>query len=290
MKKVLFQMSKEKYSDSKLLSKISIILIGIFCILLLLDVCNIPTYLNMPTDYNWLALLGSFIGSWVTIYGIVKTLEFERGIHEAQSKNEVRPVLNVSGDISKFEYNDSKPDYSYFVYEETHYSLLKDSKIPSFKLTVNNRIGFYHEFEMIDKGENKTIYFNTGPKIFVKIRNIGLGHAIINKFIFNSGSGESYVYHLGADEKFSIDSNTSNIILFNLPLSKPKTIQIYFQDILKTDYCYTMKLEYMDELNFNGESHPNLVLVKQYNLDKPITNFKIASNVYFEDYFPIEIF
>lgn len=271
---------------------ISIILTISLILLYVIDCYDIPSRLGIPHDYNWLSYIGSLIGSWATIYGVAQTLKFERENSEINSKNEVMPLFNITGNIYNFHYNEHKPEKSYLIFEKTQYNLyLSDEenrkREPMHRFTVNNRIGCYHEFKVVDQNIEKYIQSSYGPKVFLKIRNIGLGHAIINKFIFPVDSGEDYIYELKSEERFSIDVNTANTLLLYLPLCQPKTMEIYFQDVLKTEYFSTIKMEYMEDLP--SEYPIELVSVKQYEPEQPIINFKVLSNVYFEDYFPKEV-
>ncbi|HEL1597512.1 TPA: hypothetical protein TXJ12_001751 [Streptococcus suis] len=271
----------KKYGNNRVHIKIGFGLVIVFAVLYILDKYNILAIYNFPHDYNWLSFVGSLIGAWVTIYGIAETLRFEHERSEKDSRDNVRPVFNASGDISTFKYKKSKKVDLYSVSEENG-----DKSNHSF--TVNNCIGFEYDYEiaLIDGTQMRKSSFKKqlkdSPTICIKIRNIGMGHAIINEFKVTDSAESTFTYQLRPDERFAIDAGTSNVILLKLPTSDCQSIQIFFQDVLQTNYVYNMKIEYATD------SQKKLIFVKESNKEHPIENFRVVSNVYFEEYFPEE--
>ena len=296
MKKI-YHKSKDYINDKikhlKIYQKVFLWLGVIFVITYSLDYINFFTRANLPSNHEWLSFVGSLIGAWATIYGIAVTLKFEREQFEKSSKNAVRPVFNASGDIFTFKYENKKEQYSYLIFEEDKYKHDEDrTEPPRNKFTINNYIGIYHDYEgILEDGtemEKNCIdnLMKTSPTICIKIRNISQSHAIINEFNVIDSENSSFSYQLRPDERFTIDAGKSNIILIKLPTSDYEKIQIFFQDVLETHYVYQMRIEYRQDLS-NELIAVNVLDDKPGN-DKYIKHFRVASKVYFEEYFPKE--
>ena len=216
--------------------------------------------LRRTIDFDWLAYYGSIIGSYLIVY----TLKIENIKYKEEKRDSVRPIWNVGIDYDSMQQlgngsnNRSLSIYSY-------------SKN---KICVDYTISRYNYIKINEGNFQK----NVSIAILIKIRNIGLGHALIDeiKCVGKDGKESGSGRKLKAEEGFVIDKGTSNNLLlhFDSKIEDIEKIRIFFIDILENKYVYDLKLEGTnDEKSFVNIGNKRLCLFS-------------LTNAYFESYFP----
>jgi len=209
-------------------------------------------------DFDWLAYYGSIIGSYLIVY----TLKNENTKYREEKRDSVRPILNVGLNYEQIGSKDK--------HKHTSNCLKIDSK--QGKKQGKNYICQYNYIKFDKKSTQKDVSI----AILIKIRNIGLGHALIDKIEYVEKNGSVGNHKLEADERFMIDKKTSNNLLlhFDSKIEDIAKIRIFFMDILENEYVYDLKLEGIsDRENYVEFDNKKLYL---FSLTK----------VYFESYFP----
>lgn len=219
---------------------------------------NFQLGFSKKLGYDWLAYYGSLIGSFITLQGIVLTLQEERSQSEYDRRINVRPLFNITTNFVRMQ-------------------LLKDEIIPSYRILRSSEEKLKYT-NFIDLKKQNTSDNDTNS-ILIKINNIGLGHALLEEVKCKNINKESCNHKLKSDEKFIIDKGTSNILLirFDSKLKGEEIVEFTLRDILNNKYLYKMKLvptvEKIEvQRNINGEEEL-FILVK-------------LDNAYFEEYFP----
>lgn len=222
---------------------------------------NFQLGFSKKLGYDWLAYYGSLIGSFITLQGIVLTLQEERSQSEYDRRINVRPLFNITTDFVRMQ-------------------LLKDEIIPSYRIlrSFEEKLKYTNFIDL--KKQNTSD--NDTNSILIKINNIGLGHALLEEVKCTNNNNLLCSHKLKSDEKFMIDKGTSNILLirFDGELKGEEIVEFTLRDILDNNYLYKMKMVPKVEKievwrNINGEEE----LFKLVELD----------NAYFENYFPTPI-
>ena len=209
--------------------------------------------LRKTIDFDWLAYYGSIIGSYLIVY----TLKIENTKYREKKRDSVRPIWNVG---LNYEQMESK---------ETHTSNCLEislNQVKEYCIYQYNYIKF--DKKSTPKGESIAI--------LIKIRNIGLGHALIDKIEYIEKNGSGGNHKLKAEERFMIDKKTSNNLLlhFDSKIEDIEKIRIFFIDILENEYVYDLKLEGINDKKRS---------VKFENKELSLCSLTKA---YFESYFP----
>ncbi|KXU07726.1 hypothetical protein [Streptococcus oralis] len=212
--------------------------------------------LRKTIDFDWLAYYGSIIGSYLIVY----TLKIENKKYREEKRDSVRPIWNVSIDYDSVQQlgNDSN-NRSLSIYSKN-------------KICVDYTISRYNYIKINKENTRECVSI----AILIKIRNIGLGHALIDKIEYVEKNGSGGSHKLKAEERFMIDKKTSNNLLlhFDSKIEDIEKIRIFFIDILENKYVYNLKLEGTDD-------EKNFVSIE----DKELCLFSLTK-AYFESYFP----
>lgn len=209
--------------------------------------------LRKTIDFDWLAYYGSIIGSYLLVY----TLKSDNAKYREEKRDSVRPILNVG------------LNYEQMGSKDTHTSNCLEiflNQVKEYCICQYNYIKF--DKKSTPKGESIAI--------LIKIRNIGLEHALIDKIEYVEKNGLGGNHKLKAEERFMIDKETSNNLLlhFDSKLEDIEKIRIFFIDILENEYVYDLKIE-----GINDEK----MSVKFENKELSLCSLTKA---YFESYFP----
>lgn len=209
-------------------------------------------------DFDWLAYYGSIIGSYLIVY----TLKNENTKYREEKRDSVRPILNVGLNYEQIGSKDK--------HKHTSNCLKIDSK--QGKKQGKNYICQYNYIKFDKKSTQKDVSI----AILIKIRNIGLGHALIYEIEYIEKNGLRSGRKLEADERFMIDKESSNNLLlhFDSKIENIEKIKIFFIDILENKYVYDLKIEGIDDKQR---------FVRFEN--KKISLFRLTK-AYFESYFP----
>ena len=126
--------------------------------------------------------------------------------------------------------------------------------------------------------ENSSNDQNLSKSILIKVRNIGSGHALIDKIKCKDSKGLEREHVLEPHERFMIDKGTSNNLLlqFDSKISDIDHVKIYFIDVLGYEYVYKLKLE----------CKPNRYPKHYIKLKNTKVYLANLSRAYFESYFP----
>ncbi|WP_455467184.1 hypothetical protein [Streptococcus salivarius] len=216
---------------------------------------NFQLGFSKKLGYDWLAYYGSLIGSFITLQGIVLTLQEERSQSEYDRRINVRPLFNITTDFVRMQ-------------------MLKDEIIPSYRILRSSEEKLKYT-NFIDLKEQNTSDNDTNS-ILIKINNIGLGHALLEEVKCTKNNCN---YELKSDEKFMIDKGTSNILLirFDGELKGEEIVEFTLRDILDNKYLYKMRLvPTVEKIKVQRNIHGEEELFTLVKLD----------NAYFEEYFP----
>ena len=212
--------------------------------------------LRKTIDFDWLAYYGSIIGSYLIVY----TLKNENTKYREEKRDSVRPILNVGIDYGSMQQlgNDSN-NRSLSIYSIN-------------KICIDYTISRYNYIK-INKEDTQN---EVSIAILIKIRNIGLGHALIDKIEYIEKNGSGGNHKLKAEERFMIDKETSNNLLlkFDSRIEDIEKIKIFFIDILENKYVYNLKLE-----GINDKKH-------FVNIEDTDSYLFSLTQAYFESYFP----
>lgn len=210
--------------------------------------------LRRTIDFDWLAYYGSIIGSYLIVY----TLKIENTKYREEKRGSVRPILNTG-----INYEQMGRKYKR---KQTSNCIKIDSEQGKKYICRYNYIKINKE----NTNEEASI------AILIKIRNIGLGHALIDKIEYVEKNGLGGNHKLNAEERFMIDKETSNNLLlhFDSKLEDIEKIRIFFIDILENEYVYDLKIE-----GINDEKMSVKFEDKKLNLCS-------LTKAYFESYFP----
>lgn len=214
--------------------------------------------LRKTIDFDWLAYYGSIIGSYLIVY----TLKNENTKYREEKRDSVRPILNVGIDYDSMQQlgNDSN-NRSLSIYSKN-------------KICIDYAISRYNYIKINKEDAQGEVSI----AILIKIRNIGLGHALIDeiKCVEKNGKGSRSGRKLEAEERFMIDKGASNNLLlhFDSKIEDIEKVEIFFIDILENKYVYDLKLEGIDDKK-------SLVNIE----DKELYLFSLTK-AYFESYFP----
>lgn len=209
--------------------------------------------LRKTIDFDWLAYYGSIIGSYLIVY----TLKNENTKYREEKRDSVRPILNVGLNYEQMESKDTQTSNCL----EISLNQVKEYCICQYNYIKINK----------EDAQNEV-----STAILIKIRNIGLGHALIDKIEYIEKNGSGGNHKLKAEERFMIDKKTSNNLLlhFDSKIEDIEKIRIFFIDILENEYVYDLKLE-----GINDQKRS----VKFENKELSLCSLTKA---YFESYFP----
>ena len=236
---------------------------------------NFQLGFSKKLGYDWLAYYGSLIGSFITLQGIVLTLQEERSQSEYDRRINVRPLFNITTDFVRMQ-------------------LLKDEIIPSYRILRSSEEKLKYT-NFIDLKEQNT-YDNDTNSILIKISNIGLGHALLEEVKCTNDNNLLCSHKLKSDEKFMIDKETSNILLirFDGELRGEEIVEFILRDILDNKYLYKMKLvPTVEKIEDQGNKHVKKKLTfkkikvhRNINGEEEMFILVKLDNAYFEEYFP----
>ena len=219
---------------------------------------NFGINLRRTIDFDWLAYYGSIIGSYLIVY----TLKIENTKYREEKRDSVRPIWNVGINYDSMQQlgNDSN-NRNLSIYSKN-------------KICVDYAISRYNYIKINTENTQEDV----SSAILIKIRNIGLGHALIDeiKCVEKYGKGSRSGRKLEAEERFMIDKGHSNNLLlhFESKIEDIEKIKIFFIDILENKYVYDLKLEGTnDEKSFVNIGNKRLYLFS-------------LTNAFFESYFP----
>lgn len=212
--------------------------------------------LRRTIDFDWLAYYGSIIGSYLIVY----TLKIENTKYREEKRGSVRPIWNVGINYDSMQrLGNNSNNRSLSIYSEN-------------KICADYTISRYNYIK-VNKGNFQK---DVTIAILIKIRNIGLGHALIYEIEYIEKNGLRSGRKLEADERFMIDKESSNNLLlhFDSKIENIEKIKIFFIDILENKYVYDLKIEGIDDKQR---------FVRFEN--KKISLFRLTK-AYFESYFP----
>ena len=241
---------------------------------------KIDTVLDLKEalDFDWLSYYGSLIGSYLLVY----TLYSENKKYREERRDSVRPIFNIGTNYESMESSSEELKYTiiYTIYSENR----KEKSNPVTKKYTLNQCNYIRILKKVNnklisqQKEDSSNDQNLSKSILIKVRNIGSGHALIDKIKCKDSKGLEREHVLEPHERFMIDKGTSNNLLlqFDSKISDIDYVKIYFIDILGNKYIYDLKLKC--EMNQELEYYVKLEDEKVY-----LANL---SKAYFESYFP----
>ena len=282
------------------ITKISLIFVGISFLPVLYVLVKkffkeyIVLGLKETIDFDWLSYYGSLIGSYLIIY----TLYLENKKYREEKRDSVRPIWNIGikydSMISKTkEVEKNSKNLKLYLEpsgEEVYTIYPNNSKALKLYRSSQNEVVYnvsqYNYIKIYRKSEGRIIQRNEYTdseqrkmqSILIKIRNIGSGHALIDKIKYKDVKKSEGEHVLKPYERFMIDKGTSNNLLlqFDSKISDIRNIQVFFIDTLGNEYVYTLVLEC--ERKQDPEYYVKLGEERVY-----LANL---SSAYFENYFP----
>ena len=123
--------------------------------------------LRKTIDFDWLAYYGSIIGSYLIVY----TLKNENTKYREEKRDSVRPILNVGLNYEQMGSKDKHKHTSNCLKIDSEQGKKQGKKQGKNYICQYNYIKINKE----DAQDEESI------AILIKIRNIGLGHALIDK-------------------------------------------------------------------------------------------------------------
>ena len=292
-----FKNFKKWVVKSRGITKISLIFVGISFLPVLYVLVKkffkeyIVLGLKETIDFDWLSYYGSLIGSYLIIY----TLYLENKKYREEKRDSVRPIWNIGikydSMISKTkEVEKNSKNLKLYLEpngEEVYTINPNNSKALKLYRASQNEVVYivnqYNHIKIYRKNEGKNIQRNEYEQrktqsILIKIRNIGSGHALIDKIKYKDAKKLEGEHVLEPYERFMIDKGTSNNLLlqFDSKISDIRNIQVFFIDTLGNEYVYTLVLE------CERKQDPEYYV----KLEEERVDLVNLSKAYFENYFP----
>ena len=208
---------------------------------------KIDTVLDLKEalDFDWLSYYGSLIGSYLLVY----TLYSENKKYREERRDSVRPIFNIGTNYESMESSSEELKYTiiYTIYSENR----KEKSNPVTKKYTLNQCNYIRILKKVNnklisqQKEDSSNDQNLSKSILIKVRNIGSGHALIDKIKYKDSKGFEREHVLEPHERFMIDKGTSNNLLlqFDSKISDIDYVKIYFIDILGNKYIYDLKLK-----------------------------------------------
>ncbi len=241
---------------------------------------KIDTVLDLKEalDFDWLSYYGSLIGSYLLVY----TLYSENKKYREERRDSVRPIFNIGTNYESMESSSEELKYTiiYTIYSENR----KEKSNPVTKKYTLNQCNYIRILKKVNnklisqQKEDSSNDQNLSKSILIKVRNIGSGHALIDKIKYKDSKGFEREHVLEPHERFMIDKGTSNNLLlqFDSKISDIDHVKIYFIDVLGYEYVYKLKLE----------CKPNRYPKHYIKLKNTKVYLANLSRAYFESYFP----
>lgn len=229
-------------------------------------------------DFDWLSYYGSILGSYLILY----TLHIENKKYREEKRDSVRPIFNIGTNYESMESSSEELKYTIIcsIYSENR----KEKSNPVTKKYTLNQCNYIRILKKVNnklisqQKENSSNDQNLSKSILIKVRNIGSGHALIDKIKCKDSKGLEREHVLEPHERFMIDKGTSNNLLlqFDSKISDIDHVKIYFIDVLGYEYVYKLKLE----------CKPNRYPKHYIKLKNTKVYLANLSRAYFESYFP----
>lgn len=229
-------------------------------------------------DFDWLSYYGSILGSYLILY----TLHIENKKYREEKRDSVRPIFNIGTNYESMESSSEELKYTIIcsIYSENR----KEKSNPVTKKYTLNQCNYIRILKKVNnklisqQKENSSNDQNLSKSILIKVRNIGSGHALIDKIKCKDSKGLEREHVLESHERFMIDKGTSNNLLlqFDSKISDIDHVKIYFIDVLGYEYVYKLKLE----------CKPNRYPKHYIKLKNTKVYLANLSRAYFESYFP----
>ena len=263
---------KNRFVRNKEIVKISLF----FLVVSLLPVFYV--LVKETIDFDWLSYYGSILGSYLILY----TLHIENKKYREEKRDSVRPIFNIGTNYESMESSSEELKYTIIcsIYSENR----KEKSNPVTKKYTLNQCNYIRILKKVNnklisqQKENSSNDQNLSKSILIKVRNIGSGHALIDKIKCKDSKGLEREHVLESHERFMIDKGTSNNLLlqFDSKISDIDHVKIYFIDVLGYEYVYKLKLE----------CKPNRYPKHYIKLKNTKVYLANLSRAYFESYFP----
>ena len=263
---------KNRFVRNKEIVKISLF----FLVVSLLPVFYV--LVKVTIDFDWLSYYGSILGSYLILY----TLHIENKKYREEKRDSVRPIFNIGTNYESMESSSEELKYTIIcsIYSENR----KEKSNPVTKKYTLNQCNYIRILKKVNnklisqQKENSSNDQNLSKSILIKVRNIGSGHALIDKIKCKDSKGLEREHVLEPHERFMIDKGTSNNLLlqFDSKISDIDHVKIYFIDVLGYEYVYKLKLE----------CKPNRYPKHYIKLKNTKVYLANLSRAYFESYFP----
>ena len=263
---------KNRFVRNKEIVKISLF----FLVVSLLPVFYV--LVKETIDFDWLSYYGSILGSYLILY----TLHIENKKYREEKRDSVRPIFNIGTNYESMESSSEELKYTIIcsIYSENR----KEKSNPVTKKYTLNQCNYIRILKKVNnklisqQKENSSNDQNLSKSILIKVRNIGSGHALIDKIKRKDSKGLEREHVLEPHERFMIDKGTSNNLLlqFDSKISDIDHVKIYFIDVLGYEYVYKLKLE----------CKPNRYPKHYIKLKNTKVYLANLSRAYFESYFP----
>ena len=263
---------KNRFVRNKEIVKISLF----FLVVSLLPVFYV--LVKETIDFDWLSYYGSILGSYLILY----TLHIENKKYREEKRDSVRPIFNIGTNYESMESSSEELKYTIIcsIYSENR----KEKSNPVTKKYTLNQCNYIRILKKVNnklisqQKENSSNDQNLSKSILIKVRNIGSGHALIDKIKYKDSKGLDREHVLEPYERFMIDKGTSNNLLlqFDSKISDIDHVKIYFIDVLGYEYVYKLKLE----------CKPNRYPKHYIKLKNTKVYLANLSRAYFESYFP----
>lgn len=212
--------------ENKILIKVSLLLLLLVFVFILIDYFNLmgEAVLRLNGNSDWLSFLGSIIGSFITLWGIVFTIQSENKKNTDQTRLSIAPFYNY--DFSRQNINRGLAPSVDELKEQVFTFLLQDESPKKFFLTMD-----------------------------VEIKNIGVGNSILKYIECEYRKVKTKVLNPRI-----IESNNSNRFTINIQVYESDLKKFIKKKDLPTlffHFCDVLGNHYVDQIETNFDIDTN---------------------------------
>ena len=212
--------------ENKILIKVSLLLLLLVFVFILIDYFNLmgEAVLRLNGNSDWLSFLGSIIGSFITLWGIVFTIQSENKKNTDQTRLSIAPFYNY--DFSRQNINRGLAPSVDELKEQVFTFLLQDENPKKFFLTID-----------------------------VEIKNIGVGNSILKYIECEYRKVKTKVLNPRI-----IESNNSNRFTINIQVYESDLKKFIKKKDLPTlffHFCDVLGNHYVDQIETNFDIDTN---------------------------------
>ena len=212
--------------ENKILIKVSLLLLLLVFVFILIDYFNLmgEAVLRLNGNSDWLSFLGSIIGSFITLWGIVFTIQSENKKNTDQTRLSIAPFYNY--DFSRQNINRGLAPSVDELKEQVFTFLLQDENPKKFFLTMD-----------------------------VEIKNIGVGNSILKYIECEYRKVKTKVLNPRI-----VESNNSNRFTINIQVYESDLKKFIKKKDLPTlffHFCDVLGNHYVDQIETNFDIDTN---------------------------------